>query len=323
MPLFSIIVPVYNKEKTLARCIDSVLQQKCCDWELLLINDGSRDESEKVIKKYNDSRIKSLEHENHGVSYTRNRGIREAQGDFLIFLDADDYWGEGYLEIIRNNVQICADADIYLTGLTKVMVDGKTFEYFFPYDGCVNKDLMLRDFYTLQRTTQLYGYVSNKILRRSFILQQGIFFDEMVKQSEDMEFFLRCYALCNSFYYIRESRYYYIRYESGTSKYYRNVDYFSLLEILKRVKQFCGSNMTVDDMIDYEHQVQNLAHAAVAEISPWKVYTIFNVTRRINTDPEIYRYYAIRENIVWLMCKVFIHQLYVRLAQKILKICRK
>lgn len=323
MPLFSIIVPVYNKEKTLPRCIESVLQQQCNDWELLLINDGSRDGSVREIKKYRDSRIRSLEHDNHGVSYTRNRGIREAKGEFVIFLDADDYWEDRYLESIQKNIEMYENADIYLTGLTKITTDGAKYEQLFPYVGCVEKGEMMKTFYSVQRKTQLYGYVANKVLKRSFILHNKVFFDESIRQAEDLDFFLRCYVLCHTFCYIHEVGYYYIRYESGTSKHYRNVDYFSLLEIQKRVKSFCESNMTADDMNYYANHIKDLAQAAVFEINPLKIYTLLSVVKKINSDFEISKYYFVRENIVWLMCKVFVHQLYVRLAQKVLTICRK
>ena len=92
--MISVIVPVYNAEKYLRRCIDSILAQTFTDFELLLINDGSTDLSGAICDEYalNDSRIKTIHKPNTGVSSTRNRGLNESQGKYIIFLDADDFW---------------------------------------------------------------------------------------------------------------------------------------------------------------------------------------------------------------------------------------
>lgn len=94
MPIISVIVPVYNAEKYLHRCIDSILMQTFADFELLLINDGSTDLSSAICDEYalSDSRIKTIHKPNTGVSSTRNRGLEESQGKYIIFLDADDFW---------------------------------------------------------------------------------------------------------------------------------------------------------------------------------------------------------------------------------------
>ncbi len=106
MPLFSIIIPVYNRENTLRRCIDSVFDQDFSDWELIIINDGSTDESEKVIKEYisngRTNRIIYEYQENRGAASARNRGLELAAGKYICFLDSDD-WYEASL------LQKCAD----------------------------------------------------------------------------------------------------------------------------------------------------------------------------------------------------------------------
>lgn len=93
-PVVSIIVPVYNTEKFLHRCIDSVLAQTFTDWELLLIDDGSKDSSGAICETYvaKDARIRVIHKENTGVSDTRNLGLDVARGKYLFFLDADDFW---------------------------------------------------------------------------------------------------------------------------------------------------------------------------------------------------------------------------------------
>ena len=93
MPKISVIVPVYNTEKYLHRCIDSVLAQTFTDWELLLIDDGSKDTSGSICDKYaaKDKRIRVFHKENGGVSSARNLGRDYAQGEWVTFVDSDDY----------------------------------------------------------------------------------------------------------------------------------------------------------------------------------------------------------------------------------------
>ena len=92
-PEVSIIIPVYNRSHTIARAIDSVLSQTYQNYEVLLVDDGSKDDSRKVILSYSDPRIKLFEHvENRGAAAARNTGIRQAQGKYIAFLDSDDEW---------------------------------------------------------------------------------------------------------------------------------------------------------------------------------------------------------------------------------------
>lgn len=87
----SVIVPIYNSEKYLRRCIDSLINQTLFDMEFILINDGSTDSSDSIISSYDDSRIKYFKRSNHGIGATRNFGIEHSKGEFIGFLDSDDY----------------------------------------------------------------------------------------------------------------------------------------------------------------------------------------------------------------------------------------
>ena len=94
----SVIIPVYNKEHYVLETIKSLLAQTFQDWEAIVIDDGSKDNSAKVIKSVKDSRIHFYQQTNHGVSYTRNKGIKLSKGEFIALLDADDIWFPDYLE---------------------------------------------------------------------------------------------------------------------------------------------------------------------------------------------------------------------------------
>lgn len=101
-PLVSIIIPVYNMEEYLDNCIKSIIRQTYSNFEILLIDDGSTDQSKSLCISWEkrDNRIRFFNHDNHGVSYTRNRGLKESRGEYIIFIDADDIVFEKYIEMM-------------------------------------------------------------------------------------------------------------------------------------------------------------------------------------------------------------------------------
>ena len=119
-PAFSVIVPVYNAEKTLQRCVDSILAQTFEDFELILINDGSKDQSGDICDEYaaKDSRVKTVHKTNGGVSSARNAGLRIAQGEYIAFIDSDDYIDNDYLLGFKHY-----DADLIISGAKLISIN--------------------------------------------------------------------------------------------------------------------------------------------------------------------------------------------------------
>ncbi|WP_298520564.1 glycosyltransferase family 2 protein [uncultured Kordia sp.] len=121
MPLFSVIIPLYNKEKYIQQTIESVLQQTCADFELLIVNDASTDKSVAVVSKLSDHRIRLIENpKNLGLSATRNHGISKAKGDIIALLDADDVWLPNFLKTIQNLYNTHPEASIFGTDYMEV-----------------------------------------------------------------------------------------------------------------------------------------------------------------------------------------------------------
>ena len=106
MPKFSLIVPVYNTEKYLSRCLDSIENQTLDDYEVIIVNDGSTDDSKKIIDKYlNNEKFICIDKENGGLSDARNVGVAHSSGEYLIFIDSDYYISYQMLEIINNSLE--------------------------------------------------------------------------------------------------------------------------------------------------------------------------------------------------------------------------
>lgn len=175
----SIIVPVYNAIDSIEKCIYSILNQTYQDYELLLINDGSTDNSLSVIKKFEDNKkIRIINQTNHGVAYTRNLGIKEALGKYIMFIDNDDFIDEDYLEKHVYFIEK-EDVDLVISGYRRVNVDNKVL-----YEEKLKNTYWAR-----------YIVVAPwaKIYRRDFLIKNNIeFFSYGI--GEDVYFNLTCYS---------------------------------------------------------------------------------------------------------------------------------
>jgi glycosyltransferase involved in cell wall biosynthesis len=113
--MFSVLIPLYNKERSIKNTIQSVLDQNFNDFEIIVVNDGSTDNSPEIVKQFVDPRIRLIHQENQGVSAARNRGIKEAKYEWIAFLDGDDLWEINHLEEILRMMKIYPGEKVYVT----------------------------------------------------------------------------------------------------------------------------------------------------------------------------------------------------------------
>lgn len=184
MPLISVIIPVFNTETHLYKCIDSVLNQDFEDFELILIDDGSTDSSFKICKEYekNDQRIRAFSQENAGPSNARNKGICCASGEYISFIDADDYIDRDYLSQL-----IKYKCDFVASGIKQWYADGnKTF--FKPYSSLQKTNAYTKEFLKAVYETESTGLISSpccKLYKKSIILDNDLRFDTSLTYGED------------------------------------------------------------------------------------------------------------------------------------------
>ncbi len=192
IPRISVIVPVYNVEALLPRCVDSLLNQEFTDYEVLLIDDGSTDRSGRICDEYKekDVRIRVIHKHNEGVSRTRNRGIDEAKGEWITFVDSDDYVTPGYL----SDLYACVGTGIELViqSLKHIRESGEMlYDYNLPKEKKVYATndfaVMVKEQYVAQR-----GYTVSKLFKRQILDDLSIRFDPSIRFSEDWVF-LFCY----------------------------------------------------------------------------------------------------------------------------------
>ncbi len=193
--LVNIIIPIYNGELYLERCLESVLKQSYTNIEVILVNDGSTDHSLDICNQYRsrDSRIKIIDKSNSGVSDSRNCGIKASTGEYLVFLDCDDYIEEKYVENLY--FLISDDCDFGITGWVK---EDQTFNLkqscpFFHERITVEKCLEI-----LLTLKGVQGYPFSKIFRNRIIKEYNLSFNSKISILEDLLFCINYVLKCNT-----------------------------------------------------------------------------------------------------------------------------
>ncbi len=210
-PTVSIIVPIYNAEKYLSRCIDSVLNQEYTDFELLLVNDGSKDSSGPICDSYaaKDSRIRVIHKENSGVSDSRNLAINQARGTYLQFLDSDDWITPDATKLfVRAATEHHCDlviADFYRVVGERLSQKGDIEE----------DDVMTKEGFAAHMMENpadfYYGVLWNKLYRRDIVEQYHLQMDVTISWCEDFMFNLEYIRHAESFYALQAPIYYYVK----------------------------------------------------------------------------------------------------------------
>ena len=225
--MISVIVPVYNVEKYLERCIDSILKQTYSDLEILLIDDGSSDKSGKICDEYakKDNRIKVIHKKNGGISDVRNVGIENAKGDYIGFVDSDDYIADDMFETLyklsnENNadISIVSFYEMYNGKLIGVR-DDKTLTKMDKQEAL--KELLI--------DTNIQSYMWNKLFKKE--LFDNLRFP-LGKNFEDIATVLLIFERANKVVLLQEPKYYYLRRDDSIVGHRTNKTYLDYLEVV-------------------------------------------------------------------------------------------
>ena len=214
--LISIVVPVYNVEKYLPRCIESILNQTYKNWEAIFVNDGSIDNSLEILKNYQkkDNRIKIIDKKNEGTGAARNDGINESKGKYITFLDSDDWYEKNFLEKLYNNLKE-NNSDVSMCNPKMVYDDvlkNKGINTF--YFKCIN----LKE--TPEKILRILSMPisCSKLYKKDIIISNSIFYPNY-SFGEDVEFLYKIFSVIEKVSKIEDYLYnYYQREDSATKK---------------------------------------------------------------------------------------------------------
>ncbi|TYA58294.1 glycosyltransferase family 2 protein [Formosa maritima] len=188
IPLFSIIIPLFNKEDYIKNTLLSVLNQTFNDFEIIVVNDGSTDNSLNIVESISDSRILIFSIENSGVSAARNFGIQKASGKYLAFLDADDFWEATFLEHIYKLITKYPQEQIFASALKIKTKKGIYFATYSKLDLKTNQEGVLNYFqYSLDHSIL---HCASSIFNKEAVMKIGAF-NETLSTSEDTDYWIR------------------------------------------------------------------------------------------------------------------------------------
>ena len=241
--LISIIVPIYNTEKYLHECLDSILNQSYINFEVLLINDGSTDSSGTICQEYveRDSRFRYFEKDNGGVASARNLGLERSEGTYITFIDSDDWVEFKYLEVLYTALKE-NDTDVAISTYKRFAQDGVFYlrSYSREDDEFLNIGTRSRDSFLeiLPRLGELdhsFYSISSKLIKREII--GNLLFDEQISYAEDLNFFFYLYLGVESVVFVRDYTYVYRTHDASTSQNVNELQALQELEIYKKMFQ--------------------------------------------------------------------------------------
>lgn len=234
--IISVIIPVYNAEKTLCRAVDSVLAQANDQIELLLVNDGSSDGSGAICDKYGqtNSRVRVIHQANGGPCAARNTGIKAATGEYIMFLDSDDYLAadacDTVAKVIAQHHPDCIDFGWCYVKQSEIVENNHKIPKNVLLDENAVKNLILPPLLHLVHDPDhlVYDFACVKAFRRQIMMENAAFFDEGRRTWEDRFFVIQYLRHCQSYYSIDRCFYYYVFTEGSLSQWY-TPDYFRIM----------------------------------------------------------------------------------------------
>lgn len=267
----SIVVPVYNAEMYIKKCLDSLLNQTYKNIEIVVVDDGSVDSSYEILKGYKD-KILLIRQKNHGVSYSRNKGIQKATGDYIMFVDVDDWIDLDMVEKLYSESEN-GNIDIIRCGYIREYCDHQEFY------SCVNKKIKIKNNKSIiyEKFVNNYDLASpcGQLIKRECIRKK---FDDDIIVGEDYLFNLDLYTNSNSFVLLPECYYHYLyNINSATTV----IDY-------KKIKKRCEDSIYVySKLLDYtnswqysSNNIEQLIYYRIIKELNMKLISMFKINDR-------------------------------------------
>ena len=188
MPLISIVIPLYNKERFIKETLDSVFNQSFTDYEIIIVNDGSTDSSVFIVNAIDDQRITVLSNQNKGVSHARNFGISKANSDLIALLDGDDLWEPNHLENLYNLYEKFPDCGLYATAYNKKYFNGEKIKA--SYNGLAKEYFGIIEDYFSASIKDSIAWTSAVLIPMKTFRKVGVF-DEEMRSGQDTDLWIR------------------------------------------------------------------------------------------------------------------------------------
>lgn len=288
----SVIIPVYNKQQYLKKILLQLQNQSFPDFECLLIDDGSSDDSGNICDRFaeQDSRFCAFHIPNGGVSHARNFGLDQATGNYITFIDADDEIHRDYLQTLHNKL-VSSGADLVIGGYEKFW-DTKNdhINGLLPISpGLHAFSQLLPTFSTVQISSGIYGYCWAKLFSADLVTD--VRFDESLRLAEDFDFYLRLYPRIKTIY-VNDLPYYYYRQEAENSSALvqdSKIDYVAQLKINLRYRDFLKSmnSFTDDNQRIVQQRINDYLYFSLFYCPMTEFYVRFSYLFNLCSDEHI------------------------------------
>ncbi|MBR1386163.1 MAG: glycosyltransferase [Bacilli bacterium] len=256
----SIIVPNYNNDLYIKRCIISILKQKFTDFELIIIDDGSNDESKSIIKLFKDKRIKLIEQYNQNAAVARNRGLEIAKGELIYFLDSDDELFDE--NTLKKMIKDIGEKDLLIGNYIIIDKNSNKLESYHLEN---DKQLDVTDFY---KYCLISPVPSNKLYKKSVIDNNGLYFDN-VRIGQDLNFYLKYLSVVSSIEIVDYNFYKYRILDTSMTR-SNNINFMDIYNTFSNVKKYYKMKNNMNNYSKYVSLVELINYN-----------TQFNKTRKL------------------------------------------
>ena len=277
--MISIIIPIYNVEKYLEKCLDSILNQTYKNLEIILIDDGSTDNSPNICNSYceKDKRIKIIHKNNEGVSSARNKGIELSKGKYIVFIDSDDYVSNEHIEVLYDCI-ISNNVDLVISNLIDISEDGIILNNEEKESFLMNKDQCLKE---LLSEDNFYHLCCGNIYRKDLL--EKIRFNCKYRIAEDLDFLYRYIKQISSAYFLSKNTYYYLKREGSATNSIYSEKWNDELKIC---------NFIISEMVELENNFHKYAKRKYIRLNINQAYRFKlnkNQTKILKNNIKIYK----------------------------------
>lgn len=243
-PLISIIIPCFNNGKYVEKCLKSINKQSYQNYEVIIINDGSSDNSKSVIQNFIEGKTRYflINQNNSGVSVARNKGLQIAKGDYICFVDADDYIEPNYLEVLYKTM-VNNESDLSICSVIHENLEGEII-YLDKL-----KPQTLSNIETANLKKLIWGYACNKLFKKEIIQKNKLFFEKDIMFAEDELFYLNYLFKIERVSMTNDCLYHYVRQKQSATKNTTNMSV--------QINRF-DSRKKIIDLLEKNHVNQNI-----------------------------------------------------------------
>lgn len=307
----SVIVPAYNVEKYIEKTLKSIMNQTLREIEIIVINDGSKDNTLSIIKRLmmEDNRIVLIDKKNGGVSRARNDGIKKAKGEYISFIDGDDWIEKDFLKE-SYGYGIENDLDMVACDMSLDYFRRKKSRYHSEFK--TDKIISGKEYLEFYYKNNVIRGIANKIVRKEIFIKNNLFFLENVPSGEDMNLTIKLGYVVSKVGKINKAYYHYIQYPQSVTKQKTSNKIYPFLKSFDDIREFIrkidGTLLKKDEVKIYEYEVKSIQNFVVKD-SNWKnedyikaVEIFLELVKSEKIDKAI-KDFKFSYKILWLICK--------------------